>query len=412
MTERSPIDNQGGRAPLHRDNQQWVLDYLIQETGKAYHFQGDGRGEFPKSVRSHAMIPKHLARQAAKLEAYADREYERGHGETAMDLYFLAADGYSKAQHPIFELNDEKRHLYGRLRGCYDKVIELAPYQIEHLRIPWNDTHVFGNLHLNPNASGPAPLVFYIPGCDAVKERYPHPRWNFAHQRGMHLFSFEGPGHAECNLAGIRMTSDNFEEAAGAALGHLLERPEIDAESVVLYANSFGSFWGARFAARDSRLKAMAATSVSLSEKYIQADLESPRWKQLWAFISQSETEAELDALLGGMTMDGYMSRISCPSLLTTGEYDPRAPLDTTFELFDQMTVPAELWVMEDQHHKISIGDSKGPAWGRASHGIVVDWLRDRLNGVPLEHPNEVVWIRGDEGPHHPNAALKRHWFE
>ena len=31
-----------GRAPLARDSQQWMLDYLIQETGKVFHFQGAG----------------------------------------------------------------------------------------------------------------------------------------------------------------------------------------------------------------------------------------------------------------------------------------------------------------------------------------------------------------------------------
>jgi hypothetical protein len=49
-----------GRAPLGRDSQQWVLDYLIQETGKVFHFQGEGRGRLPKRLRSHDMISKHL----------------------------------------------------------------------------------------------------------------------------------------------------------------------------------------------------------------------------------------------------------------------------------------------------------------------------------------------------------------
>jgi hypothetical protein len=36
-----------GRAPLARDSQQWVLDYLIQETGRVFHFQGEGHGRQP-----------------------------------------------------------------------------------------------------------------------------------------------------------------------------------------------------------------------------------------------------------------------------------------------------------------------------------------------------------------------------
>ena len=49
-----------GRARLARDSQQWMLDYLVQETGKVFHFQGDGRGRLPRSVRSHDMISKEV----------------------------------------------------------------------------------------------------------------------------------------------------------------------------------------------------------------------------------------------------------------------------------------------------------------------------------------------------------------
>jgi hypothetical protein len=40
-----------GRARLARDSQQWMLDYLIQETGKVFHFQGEGRGRLPQGKR-------------------------------------------------------------------------------------------------------------------------------------------------------------------------------------------------------------------------------------------------------------------------------------------------------------------------------------------------------------------------
>jgi hypothetical protein len=48
-----------------------------------------------------------------------------------------------------------------------------------------------GNRHLCPNKTS-TPLVFYIPGCDTLKEAWPHPFFNAAHQRGMHVFSFGG----------------------------------------------------------------------------------------------------------------------------------------------------------------------------------------------------------------------------
>ena len=202
-----------GRAPLARDSQQWMLDYLIQETGKVFHFQGEGRGRLPKSVRSHDMISKHLGLQARKLEALAKAEAAAGHPETALDFYFQATVLYAGAQHIILESNDEKRYLYAGVRRCYEQVIALAPYRIEHVDIPWNGTLVSGNLHLCPGRVA-APLVFYIPGCDTLKEAWPHPFFNAAHQRGMHVFSFDGPGHAESNLRGIRLTADTSRPTA------------------------------------------------------------------------------------------------------------------------------------------------------------------------------------------------------
>jgi pimeloyl-ACP methyl ester carboxylesterase len=406
----SPIDGHEGRAPLDRDSQQWILDYLIQQTGKVFHFQGDGRGRLPKSVHSHAMIPKHVGKQAQALERFARVEAELGHTETALDFYFQAAFAYADAQHTVMNRSEERTYLYEGVRRCYDKVAEFAPYRLERLHIPWEGTELSGNLHLNPNVSGPAPLVFYMPGCDVTKESWPHPHFNHAHQRGMHAFSFDGPGQGESVIRGITLTADNYERAASAVIDHLIDRPEIDADRIVTYATSFASFWGLRLAALDDRVKATVAVQASICEKYIQTDLESPRWKQLFAFLTDAEDEAELDSIMKAMTMDGLMGNIGSPALLTVGEYDPRAPLKEMYPLFDQMTAPAELWVMADQHHSFSVGG--GSEWARASHGVMMDWLRDRLDGKPLAHEGQVVYVEGSSGPNAPDLATKRFWYE
>jgi pimeloyl-ACP methyl ester carboxylesterase len=402
-----------GRARLARDSQQWVLDYLIQETGKVFHFQGDTRGHLPKSVRSHSMISKHVGLQARRMEALAQAEAAAGHPETALDFYYKATVMFAGAQHVIFENNDEKKYLYSGVRRCYDQVIEMAPYRIEHVDIPWNGTVVSGLLHLCPGKAK-APLVFYIPGCDITKEGWPHPYFNYAHQRGMHAFSFDGPGQAESNMRGIRLSADNYEQAAGAALDALAKRPEIDADQVALYGISFGSFWGLRLAAADKRIKAVAAPASSYCDKHILMDLESPRWKQLFAYLTQSETEAELDAVVTAMTLEGHLDKITCPTLMAAGEYDPRSPIEEVLRLFDQVKAPAELWVFADQHHMPSIGGGEsGATWAAPLHGAMCDWLRDRLAGKPLSHPGQVVYVEGGgPGPNSPKAPLKRKWFE
>jgi hypothetical protein len=216
----NPHDQRPGRPHLARDGQQWIFDWMVKETGKVFHFQSDGRGRLPRSVRSHDMISKHVGQAAMKLERLALVEADAGHRETALELYYQAALQFLDAQHVVFETNDEKRFLHGGLMRCYEQVRALAPYRIEHVEVPWNGTVVTGNLHLAPG-DGRKPVVFYVPGCDQTKESWPHPCFNQGLQRGMHVFSFDGPGQGEGNLCGVRLTADNYEQAASAAIGYL-----------------------------------------------------------------------------------------------------------------------------------------------------------------------------------------------
>jgi hypothetical protein len=175
-----------------------------------------------------------------------------------------------------------------------------------------------------------------------------------------------------------------------------VQRPEIDAERIGVHSVSFGSFWGLRFPAHDRRIRAIAAPAATCCAKYFLMDLQSPRWKQLFAYLTQSATEAELDAVMA------------------VGEYDPRGPLDEAYRLFDQMTAPAELWVFADQHHMPAIGGGDSAAsWAVPLHAVMCDWLRDRLAGKPLRHPGQVVYVEpSGAGPNSAEAALKRWWYE
>ena len=409
----SPARAKKGKPHLHRDNQQWFFDWMVKETGKTFHFQPDGRGRLPRTVRSHDMIAKHVGMAAKKSERLAQAEMEAGHKETAMELYYAAALQYVDAQHVVFETNDEKKFLHGGVMRCYDKVRELAPYRIEHVDVPWNGTVVSGNLHLAPG-DGAKPLIFYVPGCDQTKEAWPHPYYNQALQRGMHVFSFDGPGQGESNLRGIRLSDDNYEDAAAAVIDVLMKRKEVDARKIGVYALSFGSFWGMRIAAKNKNIAAAAAPWASFVDKYYLMTEESPRYKQLFAYLTQSSSEAELDAVWQKMTMEGLMDKITCPTLIVTGEYDPRAPVDEVYRLFDQMKAPAELWVLPDQHHNGSITQKgRSSVWEADIHAFVCDWLRERFNGVPVKHPGKSLWVEpGGAGPNAPGISYKRRWFD
>ncbi len=409
----STVRQKKGRPHLRRDDQKWMFDWLIKETGRVFHFQPDGRGRLPRTVRSHDMISKHMGLIARRLERLAQAEAEAGHRETAMEIYFTATLNYHDAQHVVFETNDEKRYLHGSLLRCYDKVREFAPYRIERVEIPWNGTIVTGNFHIAPGA-GRKPVVFYVPGCDQTKEAWPNPNYNQALQRGMHAFSFDGPGQGESNIRGVKLTADNYEHAASAAIDYLLKRPEVDPQKIGVYALSFGSHWGMRIGAIEHRIAALAAPWASYLDKYYLLHEESPRYKQLFAYLTQSSTEEELDKIVADMNMEGRMGDIKCPALLVSGEYDPRAPIEEVYRLFDQMTAPAELWVLADQHHNSSVTVAgRNQVWEADMHAFVCDWLRDRFNGMPVKYPGKVLYLEpSGAGPNAKAVTLKRRWYE
>lgn len=399
-------DRPARRPRLRRDDQQWIFDYLVKETGAVYHWWSDGGRDLPKSVRTHAMIPKHVGREAERIEALARTETAAGHEHTALGLWFAAAKRYMRAQHAVLELSDEKRFLYDGLRRCYDEYRKRSPYPIERVDVPWRGTEVSGWLHLRPGRRK-APLLFYVPGSDVTCETWPEPGEIAAHVRGMHVFSFDGPGQGSANMRGIRLTSDAYEDAATAMLDRLVRLPEIDADRIVLYGTGMGGFWGMRVAAHDARVKA-TATKSSYAEKSHVLTEDSPRYKQLFAFLTGSASEEELDATMAAMTLEGHMKRVAGPSLLVVGEYDHRDPIDEVYRLFDRLGAPGELWVFADQLHRVKL-----PGGDDVLQQLMLDWLVDRLEGRPQQHRGEVLWIEpASAGPNSATVARKRRWFD
>jgi cephalosporin-C deacetylase-like acetyl esterase len=222
----------------------------------------------------------------------------------------------------------------------------------------------------------------------------------------MHVATLDGPGIGQSNIRGIKLTSDNFEDASRVFLDHLSTRDEVDEDKIALYALGFGSFWGLRLCASDDRIKA-AATHSSYADKYYLLNEDGPRWKQLFAYLTHSSTEEELDAVMSAMTLDGYLERIDCPVLMSSGEYNHRDPIEEVFALFDQLTAPAELWVFADQFQQIALPS------GRSTEDLMYDWLVDRLEGRPMRNAGEVLYIEPNgPDPDDPLVERKRRWYE
>jgi hypothetical protein len=95
------------------------------------------------------------------------------------------------------------------------------------------------------------------------------------------------------------------------------------------------------------------------------------------------------------MTLVGRGGKIRCPTLIATGEFDPLSPVEEALAVFDELTCPKELWILENEFHRV--WGIEGFA-GLDLNPFAVDWLRDALAGrIPADH-DKVVYIRQKSG--------------
>lgn len=380
-----------------RDDQQWVLDWIIKTTGREQNFQYDNR-RFPPEAKTYRMIPRVMFKQAAKKERIARAADERGHGHTAIALYHEAVEDYRHGQHAIFEDdNCEKQYMHDRMSACYDRIIALSDGRIERVEIEWEGHQMSGILHRAP-VDGPAPLVVFCPGMDMSKEAMPHPIDNVFAARGLHVLSIDGPGQGVSNLRKVRVTADNYERCGSAFIDAMVARDDVDSERIVVSGFSMGSHWGSRLAATDERVKAIATAAATYGSKRPLFQLASPRFKQIFMYMSGIHDEEEFNKLAEQLGLVDQAEHITCPSLQVIGEYDPLCYLEDAYEVYQRISGPKEFWVIENDFHVPLNTPNLG---GLDVYPFLADWLCDALDGrFQPGHSKEVLIRQDGVGPY------------
>lgn len=410
MTTIDLDGSKGMEFPRQRDNQQWMLDWMVKTTGREQNFEYDGR-LVPAEVKSYAMIPSVLYRIAAQQERIARAAEAAGHRHTALELYFNAVQEYKNAQHAIFEDdNPEKIFLHERMTECYDRFIELSTYPIERVEIEWEGHHLSGLMHYVNGRDEALPTVLYCPGMDNTKEGFPNPTKNLYVERGMNILCMDGPGQGVSNLRKIRVTHDNYERAGSAFIDWLVQRPEVDNDRIAVVGTSMGSHWSSRIASTDPRIKALANTAACYGTKRHIFGSSSPRFKQIFMYMAGIQDEVEFDKMVSSMHLYESAPRITVPMLMIVGEYDPLCPLREAYEVYRLLGGPKEIWVVEDEFHSLGRRDIKNFG-GLSGQPWMADFVLDALNGRFHEgHAREVLVSRSSgAGPY--GADSPGFWF-
>ncbi|MDE0354847.1 MAG: prolyl oligopeptidase family serine peptidase [Deltaproteobacteria bacterium] len=384
--------------------QRWILDQVIKVSGLDFDqgrshkmlrncgpgIAGELRG-IGQRVQKFTDFPREFSRAAHGREQRGRAAEALGHTVEAREHYYVAATYYTAAQWGIFEDGNPKRMAWAESkRDCYDRYIGFADHPIERVDLPVPGGKMAALLHL-PHKPAPGerfPCILYQPGMDGVKEDNPL-MGDPLLQRGLAILSIDGPGQGETRERGITCTASNCEDGARAAYAFLSTRPEIDGDRVAVYGSSMGSYWGTRMAAAVPELKACAVVGVCMEpSQYTIFNTAAPTFKLNYMYMSGYDDEAEFDEFCKTLTLEGVAARIQCPYMVVAGEDDELCPIEFAYEVVDEATCPKVLYVYEGERHSL-----RNPA----ARTIVVDWLKDCLDGKPVASEKVYVEMSGKE---------------
>ena len=378
-----------------RDGQQWIYDYLLKTTGRAIHFEMDGR-TIPPQVKSIRMAAKYMARHGEAAERLARKADAAGDILNARALFRTAAEHYRDAQHfAIPPLGPKRWAYYARARDCARRVHELADTPVETVEIPFEGRSLPALLHLC-SGSGPRPAVVFFPGMDNIKENWPNPLDNEFLERGMHVLSVDGPGQGEALERGIYVDATNHVAAAKAAFEFLAARIDVDPRRIGIAGRSFGTFWSLRAAADEPRYAAVAGAVACYFWDRLTIFDEAPiRFKQVFMAMAGMDDEKAFDAMCEGFTLKGHAERVACPVLMATGEFDPLNPLEDAEAVFEALAGPKEMWVFEDEFHPIGAPRALS---GRGTFHFIAAWMERALSGriAPGHRRKALIRANGD----------------
>ncbi len=153
-----------------------------------------------------------------------------------------------------------------RSRACFGDAAALLDPPVELIGVPFEGGSLPGYLVRPPGAghgSGMGrrlPTLIGVGGFDSsAEELYFHLGAPGA-ERGWNVFVFDGPGQPGCMRSNPSMTfRPDYEVPIGAVIDMLAARADVDTDRLALAGQSFGSYFAARSAAIDGRVRALVA---------------------------------------------------------------------------------------------------------------------------------------------------------
>ena len=279
-------------------------------------------------------------------EELAEEWLAAGDEISALEAFQRASIYYHVSAFVYFRDIELHNRGYEKMVETYDRSLPLTHGAIEKVDFPFEDIALKGLLS-TPKAVERPPVVILIPGLDSTKEGRHTGRRAFL-ERGMAVFSIDGPGQGEMSFT-TKIRPD-FEAPIAAAIDYLEKRNDVDAERVALVGSSLGGYYAPRAAAFEPRVRACVAVSGPFKSSSRRREM-MPVTREAYTYYLGGRDEEDTNRLAARLTLEECASNITCPLLVIGGKKDPLVHWENSQMLYDAASGPKELHIFDEGNH-------------------------------------------------------------
>jgi pimeloyl-ACP methyl ester carboxylesterase len=267
---------------------------------------------------------------------------------------------------------------------------------VERVDIPFGDRALAAWFHRPAGATGPLPTLLACGGMDSTRETLVSRAGDPWLERGFAVLAVDGPGQGESAIRGVHVTPGAWIRAGEALTDWLLSRPEVDDDRLVCAGRSFGSLWMTQVAATQPAFRG-CSVALPVFEPGARTLFEqaAPTFKarHMWMAGLYHDEDA-FDEMAAGYDLRPLIRDMSVPWQVVGGAADELSPPEWVAEMARLCPSPVSRTSYAGARHSMS--ESPATALGPPWRGLSVDWLHDRVMGVPAANEDRLVTASGE----------------
>jgi alpha-beta hydrolase superfamily lysophospholipase len=204
-----------------------------------------------------------FGRLAERVEGRGRACLEAGHVISGRDHLLRASTYYRMAEYYAEGTVAAPEEIGLRSERCFADAAAFLDPPVHGFDVPFDGGRLpgyfaSGRVGASQHRSVSRPTLVVVGGFDSSAEELYFRLGAAGAERGWNVFCFDGPGQPGCMRADPPLTfRPDYEMPLGAVLDALSARPDVDADRLAITGHSFGSYFAARAAAVDRRVRAL-----------------------------------------------------------------------------------------------------------------------------------------------------------